>query len=78
MKKKLLIDPPEEWQGGVVTLFATKYPEKQIKSCAEGTQPSNVFFLKQKIVDITLVWDESYLDLPKYLMSEFCQTRARG
>ena len=36
------------------------------------------FFLKQKIVDITLVWDESYLDLPKYLMSEFCQTRARG
>ena len=55
MKKKLLIDPPEEWRGGVVTLFATKYPEKQIKSCAEGTQPSNVFFLKQKIVDITLV-----------------------
>ena len=38
------------------------------------------FFLSKKL-QIFLwfkVWDESYLDLPKYLMSEFCQTRARG
>ena len=48
-KKRLFIDPPEEWQVGVVTLFATKYPERQIKSCAEGTQPSNVFFLSKKV-----------------------------